>query len=399
MKGTISRETREEILRLVSENPAISDRKIARILDISRDSASKYRKLSISEPAPVKAVLTSVEEHFLKFENTQLKRQIKDLLDDRVKTDKLAEFSAIMADAPVKIPEWSRKAADRKTDSAVPFAFLSDWHLDEVVNRAQVSGVNEFNRKIAEVRCENFFDNTVRLTKHFISGIRYDGIYMPMGGDLFSGNIHEELKQTNEATIIDSVLYWVPRVASGIQYLADSFGHVHIPCVVGNHGRLTHKPVAKFRAQDNFDYLFYNMIAMHLRADDRITWDISAAADCMINVLDTAILLTHGDQFRGGSGIAGLLSPLLLGDHRKRKRQAAIRRPYDWMCYGHWHSLVLGVRGLLGNGSLKGYDEYAMVSNFDYEPPQQALWLVQPRKGVTGRWPIHVLGDNEDYSL
>lgn len=68
------------------------------------------------------------------------------------------------------------------------------------------------------------------------------------------------------------------------------------------------------------------------------------------------------------------------------------------MVYGHWHSLVLGVRGLLGNGSLKGYDEYAFVSNFDYEPPQQALWLVQPRVGVTGRWPIHVLGDDEDYS-
>ena len=66
-------------------------------------------------------------------------------------------------------------------------------------------------------------------------------------------------------------------------------------------------------------------------------------------------------------------------------------------CYGHWHSLVLGVRGLLGNGSLKGYDEYAMVSNFDYEPPQQALWLVQPRRGVTMRWPIHVLGDKEKY--
>ena len=77
----------------------------------------------------------------------------------------------------------------------------------------------------------------------------------------------------------------------------------------------------------------------------------------MITALDTRILLTHGDQFRGGSGIAGLLSPLLLGDHRKRKRQTAMNHPYDWMIYGHWHSLVLGVRGLIGNGSLKGYDE------------------------------------------
>jgi len=43
------------------------------------------------------------------------------------------------------------------------------------------------------------------------------------------------------------------------------------------------------------------------------------------------------------------------------------------------------------NGSLKGYDEYAYVSNFSYEPPQQALAIVVPEKGITIQAPVFCL--------
>lgn len=400
MGNRITKSTFELIHQLVRENPSMSNRKIATLVGLGPDAVGKWRArkdypgdaAQTAEPA-----ITIAEEHKLQRENKQLKQQVQHLLDESVRNDRLMSISSELAAHPIKLPKWAKKAYTGKSDIAVPCAFASDWHLDERVNLAQMGGVNEFNRKIAEVRAANFFDNTVRLAKRYISGIRYEGIYLFLGGDMFSGNIHEELKETNETTIIESIIHWVEPVAAGIRYLADEFGAVHIPCVVGNHGRLSHKPIAKNRVQDNFDYLFYNMLAMALKADDRITWDISQAADCRFTIHDTTFLLTHGDQFRGGTGIAGLLSPLMLGDARKRKRQNALHQSYDWMVYGHWHSLVLGVRGLLGNGSLKGYDEYAMVSNFDYEPPQQALWLVQPRRGVTMRWPIHVLGDTEKY--
>lgn len=420
MSHPISKQLYDKLHTLARENPHISNAEIGRRLGIGKDAVAKWRSRGVypytpqvETPAqePISNILNAGavpygidqlnirEEHYLKRENRQLKQQIQEMLDERIKADKLTEFSELLAENPVKIPDWIAKSHTGKNDIAVPMAFASDWHLDEVVNLAQMDGVNEYNRKIAVARAENFFDNTVRLAEHYVSGIRYDGIYLLLGGDLFSGNIHEELKQTNEATIIESILYWVEPVASGIRYLADKFQRVHIPCVVGNHGRLTHKPVAKNRVQDNFDFLFYNMLAMSLRDDKRITWDIAQSADCRFTVLDTAFLLTHGDQFKGGNGIAGLLSPLLIGDHRKRKKHAALHRPYDWMVMGHWHQLILGVMGILVNGSLKGYDEFATIYNFAFEPPQQALWLVQPRRGVTMRWPIHVMADSENYKL
>jgi hypothetical protein len=394
--------TIDSINELARQNPTLSNRKIAEILNIGKDTVNKFRKATPVETQPLtlesqREVLKPIEEHSLRRENARLKTLLNEALDDQVRDNVLFDFADQLAEYSEPIPEWVRKTSKGR-DIAVPCVMASDWHLDEKVFRSQVGGVNEYNRKIAVARCSQFFDNTATLAKHFIGGIDYRGLYLLLGGDMFSGNIHEELKETNESTLIESILYWVEPITAGINFLADEFGQVHIPCVVGNHGRNSRKPIAKNRAQDNFDWLFYHMLAMQFKNDDRVTWDISPAADCRFTIFDTDFLLTHGDQFRGGSGIAGLLSPLLLGDHRKRKRQNAIKQPYDWMVYGHWHSLVLGVRGLLGNGSLKGYDEYAFVSNFDYEPPQQALWLVQPRVGVTGRWPVHVLGSDEDYS-
>lgn len=403
----ISRTQFDNIKKL--QGQGLSSHKIGELVGLNQTTALKYMKkesypdgpadpdVSVIEAEKPSEIITETEEHQLKGEIKVLKKRITDLLDEKVATNALSEFSAQLASNPVTVPKWVSRTRKASTNKAVPMAFMSDWHLDEVVNRAQMGGVNEFNREIAESRCGNFFDNTTHLAKKYIGGVEYDGMYLLMGGDMFSGNIHEELKITNETTLIESVLFWVEPIASGIRFLADEFGSVHVPCVVGNHGRTTHKPAMKNRVVDNFDYLFYNMLAMSLQDDGRITWDIPTSADCVFSVYDHTFLLTHGDQFRGGSGIAGPVTPWALGDHKKRKRQQAVGSPYDTLVFGHWHQLTLGMNGMIVNGSLKGYDEFASICNFPFEPPQQAFWLVQPGVGVTGRWPIHVLGDKENY--
>jgi predicted phosphodiesterase len=177
--------------------------------------------------------------------------------------------------------------------------------------------------------------------------------------------------------------------------LADEFGKVHVAAVPGNHGRMTRKPIAKKRAADNLDWLLYSLLLRSLRGDGRVTWTVPKAADAHVNVYNMRFLLTHGDQFRGGSGISGALAPLMLGSHRKTRRQSAAGKPYDVMVMGHWHqNISLPSRGLLVGGCLKGYDEYAYVSNFEPEPPQQSLWITTPEHGITFQAPVFV-GDRE----
>jgi hypothetical protein len=130
---------------------------------------------------------------------------------------------------------------------------------------------------------------------------------------------------------------------------------VYIPAVVGNHGRIDKKPRAKNRVYDNYDWLAYQLLKLkrHFAGGKSISFGIADGADQVFTVHNTSYLLTHGDQFRGGSGISGVMSPLFIGDARKRKRQMAVRCPYDYMGMGHWHT-YLKARGVIVNGSLKG---------------------------------------------
>jgi len=57
------------------------------------------------------------------------------------------------------------------------------------------------------------------------------------------------------------------------------------------------------------------------------------------------------------------------------------------MLMGHFHQYST-LPGIIVNGSLKGFDEYAYVSNFGYELPQQAFWLTTPSYGPAFHVPI-----------
>jgi hypothetical protein len=284
-------------------------------------------------------------------------------------------------------PAWTVKAPKAGKHHGTPWLLLSDLHLDEVVNPAEVGGVNAFNRKIAELRLRATFANAVTVTRDYWTGITYDGIVVPLAGDLYSGDIHEELSQTNEDTILGSILHWTDHLAAGLLLLAEEFGKVHVPVVVGNHSRRTRKPRAKFRARDNFDWFTGHLLARMLAGDKRITFDVSDAADAFVQSYGQRVCITHGDQATGGSGIGGIWPPLMRLDARKRARQAAIAQPYDLLIMGHWHTLTWGPSFIV-NGSLKGLDEYAAINNFGFEPPQQALWLMTPEHGRTWQAPV-----------
>jgi len=278
----------------------------------------------------------------------------------------------------------------RKASSpGVPTLFASDWHWGEVVDLAQVGGVNKYDMAIARTRARTMVETAVHLMRILSPKMDYPGLVFPLGGDMVSGDIHEELEVTNETEImptfvdLQEVLIWC------IETLADEFGHVFIPCVTGNHGRNTKKIRAKGRNFTSFDWLLYVMLAKHFERDRRIQFMIPDGPDALYRIYSHRYLLTHGDQFRGGDGMIGPLGPIMRGDHKKRSRNAQIAQEYDTMIMGHWHQLMQ-LRPLIVNGSLKGYDEYANAGNFRFEDPAQALWITHPTHGITWSSPVYV---------
>ncbi len=337
------------------------------------------------------------EEHKLRRENKELRRDLSDLRDAQFKDETLQAFIGQCLALKPSAPKWAAARGGRGGEKkAIATCFLSDTHWGEVVQPAEVEWTNAYNRTIQFERLKNFFSNSIRICDQYIAGIEIEGLVLPLGGDLFSGDIHEELQKTNEGSIQQEILECLSPMIAGILLLADRFGKVFIPAVPGNHPRSTRKPSAKMRAPNNFDWLFYHLLKRELDDDKRITWAISPAADVSYKVYDWRYCLTHGDQFRGGSGIAAEFSPMLLGHHRKSWRAQQTKKPYDYLIMGHWHRRNR-LNNIIVNGSVKGADEYAFVSNFPFENPVQSFWLTDPDEGITIEAPIQVLGKNESW--
>ena len=278
-----------------------------------------------------------------------------------------------------------------------PMLFISDIHYGETVDPTQVFHTNEYNCEIAKRRLEHTFEMAVTLLKQHLAHPDYPGITLVLGGDMISGSLHEDIAVSDEIQPIDQAFEVAGIISAGVEFLAREFPMVSVYGVPGNHGRITRKPWAKFYAQQNLDWAAYKAIRLGCAQLDNVALNFPAARDVTFTVANRSFRLTHGDQFRGGDGVIGAIGPIIRGDMKKRVTASLMPgqpEQYDTLLCGHFHQLVMMPRVIV-NGSVKGYDEFALSINVPWEPPQQALWVVHPRHGVV--WYMPVMCD-EDYS-
>lgn len=332
---------------------------------------------------------SGIDNQLLQERIRKLEAQLATIQRDNLDAEFVKKKILKLAEQPISVPNWMIKTKSNSDSTGVPTLLASDWHWGEVVDPRQVNGVNEYNIGIAQDRAKVMIETTVELLKEHIKHKQYPGIVFALGGDMVSGDIHEELSVSNEKEIMPTVLDLWSTLAWCIDTLAKEFGNVFVPCVTGNHGRNTHKIRAKGRNFTSFDWLVYQFLAKRFENDKRVRFHIPDGSDAHYQLYNHRYVLTHGDQFRGGDGMIGALGPIIRGDHKKRSRNSQIDMEYDTLLLGHWHQLIQ-LQRLIVNGSLKGYDEYAYQNNFPFEPPRQALWITHEKYGITFSAPVMV---------
>lgn len=348
-----------------------------------RDSARRSAERLVKGQEEASRLVTGL---FDRLAESQL--EIRDLHNAKaLDHKKIREVIFGLSEAKPDIPTWTINPPKAQHSPGVPTLFASDWHWGEVVDPEQINGVNKFNLKIAHRRAKLLVERTVDLLKCHMVNPTYPGLVFALGGDMVSGDIHDELRESNELATIPTVLDLLEVLCASIRSLALAFGHVHIPCVTGNHGRNTLKIRAKGRHHTSYDWLLYCLLEREFKADKRVSFQVSSGPDVSWNVYGHRYLMTHGDQFRGGDGLIGCLGPIIRGDHKKRSRNGQIGLEYDTMMLGHWHQYISMGRVIV-NGSLKGYDEYANSGNFGFELPKQALFMTHPKNGITFSMPV-----------
>jgi predicted phosphodiesterase len=342
----------------------------------------------IEEIENIEPTVPQVKYDLVRREKTRLKTALDKQYEENEKLKKTIDLLTKVEDSQIKPPKWTYPYKKKHNKNlGIPSLVISDTHFDEVVQPAEVDFLNKYDREIAEARLKRTFEKSIYLSREYISGITYEGFVLFLGGDMVTGTIHDELAETNDAYMPDTILYWSEQLTAGIEMLLEEFGKVHIAGVVGNHGRNTMKPRMKGRVRDNWDWLIYKLIARDFKNEPNVTFQIPDSADCIVPIYDTKFLFTHGDQFSGGGGVAGIAPTLMRGDAKKRKRYMETDTPYDYMVMGHWHQYTV-FKSIIVNGSNKGFDEYAYIQNFDYEPPQQAFWVNTPEHGPILHAPV-----------
>jgi hypothetical protein len=270
----------------------------------------------------------------------------------------------------------------------VPLVVASDWHWGETVDPDQVGGMNAFNRAIAKKRVKLFGSTILDLCFNHMTNPNYPGIVLCLGGDMITGGIHEDLRETNDGPVTLSVMEVQENIIGLITMLADKFGKVFCPCVPGNHGRTTLKPRAKNRVYDSWEWVIYQNLEKWFAKDPRVTIHVPNEVDAHFAIYGHRFMLTHGDTLgvKGGDGIIGALGPIARGAIKVGRSEAQCGRDFDTLIIGHYHTYI--PRGdavpVLANGSLIGYNEYArLLLRAGPASPKQALAFVHPKWGIT----------------
>lgn len=352
-------------------------------------SFPEFRETAAGETTPLPVVPPAPPEPREVRDAAFWRRKAVQAEKDRDEAEHLAAQLAGVREVPTLPPVWG-VGPDTAQGRSIIIAHTSDLHAGEKIDANEIGGLNGYSTDIARDRMRRYFEAVCTIGPRWLHDSPCDGVLLTMGGDLISGDIHEELSRTNDLTSHEQVAAVVEVYAAGIRMLLKTFGAVHVVAVPGNHGRTTVKPTAKLAAKLSYDILAASMLRAQM-PEPRVTWQIAEGFDVRTPVYGRTILTTHGDRMGtgGGMGFAGPELPILRGAHKVRLQAFSAKRDCDLILSGHYHTST-NLRGVLANGSVPGYSEYGQGLRAALEPPQQWMARFSMAWGLCERLPVQL---------
>lgn len=360
----------------------MTDLELSKKLGITRNAVSKRRQGMDLIRDPEKKVYSIPEQVKLdrekqskKTDEQASKKKVDFLLNENERLQKELEASMQIAEG-IDPPEFELKSS--KNDSeATAVVIASDFHIEETVRPETVNGLNKFTIPIAEKRVEQFFQNTLKLVKKEQSATIIDTLVLALLGDFISGNIHDELLENCSLRPIDAIIKAENLLIAGIEHLLENSElKLIIPCHVGNHTRITKKIHISTEQGNSLETIMYHHMQNYFRDNPRVTFLISDGYLSYLKIYDYTICFHHGHAIKFGGGIGGITIPT-----RKAISQWEKMKHADLHCFGHLHQFMDG-GNFICNGSLIGYNTFAVMMKCDYEKPRQAFFLIDKKRGT-----------------
>ena len=299
------------------------------------------------------------------------------------KIEDLEREKRAMADIKKSVRSYVIKPTKSLKSEATALWVASDWHVGEKVTFGQTNGLNEYKPEIAKSRAECFFRNAVRLTNLQAEGVPINTVILALLGDFITGHLHLDAVENNYLPPVEETIFAQNLIISGIEYvLENTMYNLIVPCHSGNHGRTTKFSHFGTENGHSLEYFMYMSIANYFRDNPRVKFHIAEGSHSYIDVYGRNIRFLHGHDVKFGGGVGGLTIPL-----NKSIAQWDKARPAFLTCLGHFHSRFDGGHFLV-NGSLIGYNSFALSIKASAEKPAQTFALIDKNHGKTIVAPI-----------
>jgi len=273
-----------------------------------------------------------------------------------------------------------------RVGNATAVIVASDWHVEENVDPSTVNGKNEYNLKIAEKRAGKFFRKALWLTELVRGGIQINDMVFAILGDMITGYIHEELMEDNNLSPTEASLFVQELLCSGIDYLLKegNFKNLIIPCCIGNHGRTTIKKRIATSHKNSYEWLMYKNMEKIYRNNSRVHFLVENGYHTYVTLYDRFKLrFHHGDALRYAGGVGGIAIPANKAVAQWNKTEKAYLD-----VFGHFHTQMMDCGPFVSNGSLIGWNAFAVSIKASYEEPKQSFFVIDQEKGKICDWPI-----------
>jgi len=319
---------------------------------------------------------TKVEESDLKKKYKALQEQVELLEKENIAMRELQKNHS----THVIIPNTGLGISE-----ATAVVILSDWHCEEMVRSETVNGKNLFNLERAKKRADRCFQKIVSLTKKEQQDVTINNMVIGLLGDFISGNIHEELLENCQLRPMEAILFAQGLIESGILFLLENTKlNLTFVCHVGNHTRITKKVHISTEQGNSLESLMYCSLRQRFISEPRVKFIIAEGYHSYLDVYGTKIRFHHGHSLRYQGGIGGLTIPV-----NKAIAQWNKIIPVDLDIFGHWHT-YMHMKNFVANGSLIGYNAFALSIKADFDVPKQAYFLIDKRLGPSIFAPIFV---------
>ncbi len=348
--------------------------------DLCRELGVSGIKRGPSGPAPAARPAPQSNEAILKQENAELRNALERARANQTRDERA--YRLLEESVEAKVPRYSPAELGKLPGHRDhEFVLLwSDLHAAEQVFADQTHGLNEYDWEIMLGRHDKLRKSVLSFLAnrpYRVPRLRILGL-----GDMVSGDIHDELRVTNEKILMETALQLGLDMAEWVESFIPSFEEIVIDGIVGNHGRTSIKPAAK-NQHSNFDWMVYHIMKLRLAQNPSITVNVPKSPFELVNVMGRQLYIFHGDGVR--STMAGVpWGGVIRRTNEITKTMEPAFGHIDHFILGHYHepNIAFNKRVII-NGSVKGPDEYSLKYLGGGSDAAQLLLVFNEKYGMT----------------